>query len=105
MLTVYKYKLQTTNYTRLELPMGAKLLHVAAQAVPGGDDAICLWALVDPTAKTESKIFRVAGTGHPIENEERWRFIGTVFLFGGDLVFHIFELDPKHEPPAEEEDE
>jgi len=71
----------------LEMPVGAQMLTVQMQ-----DDLLCLWALVDPNAPRASYTFRIAGTGHNIE-EEKLLYIGSVLLFNDTIVFHVFQCD------------
>lgn len=87
MRTVYKYPIDLTDTFTLELPKGAQVLSVQMQgATP------CLWALVDTKAEAERRTFRLAGTGHPIDESLELRFVSTFQLYGGDLVFHVFEV-------------
>jgi hypothetical protein len=52
-----------------------------------------VWALIDPCEnRKEKRSFRIAGTGHPIEYDDRMAFIGSVHMLGGSLVFHVFEF-------------
>lgn len=95
MKTVYKYILEPDDEVRISMPAFAEVLTVGAQG-----ENICVWALVDPKIPSLKKTFRIAGTGHPITDDEKWRFLGTVFLYSETLVFHIFELDPKRELPS-----
>lgn len=93
MKRVYKYTLaRTASNLRddvvLELPKGAQPLRVDMQ-----DHAIVMWALVDPDAPITRRHFRIAGTGHPIE-DEGMTYIGTFFMLNGSLVFHVFEFSP-----------
>lgn len=86
-MTIYKYTIPTTDEPIIAMPRGARILSVDVQhGVP------CLWAMVDPTAPKVARRFRLAGTGHPLAAE--WtadRFVGTVILAGGMLVFHLFD--------------
>ena len=86
MKTVYKYPVPVADAVRLNMPVGAKILTVQSQ-----NDTPTLWALVDPDAPLESRVFRVIGTGHPVEDGDL-TYIGTAQQFGGSLVWHIFEL-------------
>lgn len=70
----------------LRMPQGSQFLHVDTQ---GGEPH--LWALVDPTAKPEERHFEVFGTGHPIDDVQKYQHIGTFQMHGGALVFHLFE--------------
>jgi hypothetical protein len=75
---------------KLELPVGAKILSIKEQR-----GVACVWALVeiDPEIPNEVRRFRLAGTGHPIlVDPDELKFVGSVLLRGGDLVFHLFEV-------------
>jgi hypothetical protein len=85
MLTVYKYQVPFADEFSLELPKGAVLLSYLNQFEVG-----CLWALVDPTKKTELRYFRLAGTGHSLINY-KLKYIGSAIFENGRLVFHLFE--------------
>lgn len=82
---VFKYELQVMDYQWVAMPEGAEILCVQAQ---GGKP--CIWALVNPNNPEGARCFRVAGTGHLIA--ETGRYLGTVQLMGGSLVFHVFEI-------------
>lgn len=89
MLTTWKFPVQVEDEFEIELPTGARILAVQSQ----GDPMLAVpfvWALVDPSAPKEKRLFRVAGTGHPIE-ETNLTYIGTFQMRGGALVFHLFE--------------
>lgn len=45
-----------------------------------------------PISPTETRRFRLAGTGHEIDVDVRQRHVATVLLYDGALVFHLFEL-------------
>ena len=71
------------------LPKGSTILTVQTQrGVP------CLWALVDlDESKKEERHIRIAGTGHQIIDKEASRYIGTVQMAEGDLIWHVFEYE------------
>lgn len=83
---VYKYPLLLTDNQTLHIPNGGQILCVQMQ---GGD--LCLWALVNPNYPLVPREIRVAGTGHPIQ-QDIVAYIGTVQLPGGVLVYHVFEV-------------
>lgn len=70
----------------VEKSIGAILGQVEVQ-----DGSPYIWACVNPSAKSEPRQFRLYGTGHPIEEDCLLKFIGTFQLFGGRLVYHLFE--------------
>ena len=90
---VFKYTMQINDRVEVELPEGAEILTVQCQL-----DQPQLWALVDPQAQRETRVFRIAGTGHPIEYDmgSEYKYIDTFQMMNGSLVFHVFEM--KGEP-------
>ncbi len=86
MSRIYKYPLQINDAIAVELPAGSVPLCVQMQG-----DTPCLWATVDPdTERTEQRVFRIAGTGHDLGAVGR--YLNTFQMFGGGLVFHVFEM-------------
>ena len=88
MKTVYKYPAPLASQPfAVELPMTAEVLAFDQQG-----DELFFWAAVDPDDETETRTFRIAGTGHPLPSENM-RYIGTCQQMGGALVWHLFELE------------
>lgn len=85
--TVWKFELHLDDFVRLEMPKGAKILHVGEQA-----SKIYLWTLVDPDATLETRMFRVAGTGHPLHSINPDKYVGTVVGHLSRFVWHVFEI-------------
>jgi len=82
---IWKFTLGVTDEQTVHLPYGAAVLHVAVQrGVP------CLWAIVDPEAEKEPRVFLTFGTGHPVPDSPG-NYLGSYMLDGGGLVFHVFE--------------
>ncbi len=84
-LAIYKYALTPgeDGACAIEMPI-APILHVDVQR-----DQICLWAmnLGGPVTRT----FWVFGTGHEIPGDLSIEHRGTVLMYGGSLVLHVFE--------------
>jgi hypothetical protein len=89
MKTIFKYPIPQEGVFELKLPEKAKILTVQIQK---GNPQ--MWAIVDPQAPLEKRIFRLAGTGHPLESwpESEFLYIGTFQLFEGDFIGHLFEV-------------
>lgn len=83
MQVIWKYPLEIATDVRLQMPAGARLLTVQIQ-----NETPCLWAVVDPRAEKELRVFSWYGTGHE-HSSIPCTHIGTVQL--GALVFHLFE--------------
>jgi hypothetical protein len=90
MLKVFKYPIQINDYFTLELPYAARILKVECQNLQP-----CLWALVNPDNSIVKRVFRFAGTGHPIAHDfDDLKHVSTFQMDGGHLIFHIFEVLP-----------
>lgn len=86
---VYKYHIPVTDRVELLLPIGSHIL--TAQVIK---DKLWVYAAVEPDSaryKMETKVIRVYGTGHDMEDNLMLNYIGTVQQYDGDLVWHIFE--------------
>lgn len=89
MKTVWKFPIEPADHFTLEMPADAEILDIQVQ-----HREVQLWALVNPKAKLERRVFRLAGTGHPIEEGDELRYVASFQLHNGDLVFHVFEVTP-----------
>jgi len=82
---VCKYEFPITDLFAIVMPKGAEVLCVQTQyGVPR------MWARVDDLQPSAEYYFRLVGTGHAMP-PETGKYIGTIQLQGGELVFHVFE--------------
>lgn len=82
---VHKYQLGLSDRQEVEMPEGAEIVHAAEH-----QGSICLWAVVDPDAQTESRRFVVVGTGQEVgDGWAEHEFVGTAMV--GEFVWHVFE--------------
>jgi len=84
---VYNYFLPITDRITLEhLPVDAQLLKFGSVK-----NSLCLWVLTDPEVlPTKKRVFRLAGTGHLIEENELL-YVGTTTNQAG-VTYHLFEV-------------
>ena len=85
---IWKFPLDVNDKQFIRIPENSELLSVQTQ-----NEIPCIWALVNPSEKTEERCFEIFGTGHQIHYDmgtDR-KFIGTFQLNDGALVFHLFE--------------
>lgn len=75
------------DLVEVDMPVGAEILSGREW-----NGAICIWALVEPNAETETRSFLMAGTGHEITGRRNLSFIDSVALVEPGLIFHIFEV-------------
>jgi hypothetical protein len=94
MRTIWKYpaappaaELFATTWT-LDIPKGSIIRHLNTQW-----EQPQMWVEVDPERETETRRFKLVGTGHA-EIEEGAVYVGT-FMVNADLedfVFHVYEV-------------
>lgn len=82
--TIWKFPVPVANSFVISMPAEARILCLMTQ-----DDALQLWALVDPERQSEQRFFRVVGTGHRIADASSLIYIGTSQV--GPMVWHLFE--------------
>jgi hypothetical protein len=70
----------------IAMPRGAEILCVKEQS-----NQVVLYAIVDTDNPPEIRKFSNVVTGGPMSKLEV-KYIGTVMMFGGSYVQHIFEL-------------
>lgn len=86
-MKIYKYPLMIDDVQTVVMPHGAKVLTVQMQ-----HEMPCLWAEVDPQIiAVETRTFGIIGTGCA-DIPANAQYIGTVQQFGGNLVWHVYEL-------------
>lgn len=86
MKTIYKYEMPSEDRPSIQMPDGAEILTVQRQ-----NNAICLWAMVEPNNPPTIRHFETFGTGQIIPGDmgiER-RYIGSVQE--KFYVWHVFE--------------
>lgn len=82
-LTIYKYPLHVREEQLLTIPEGAVAVHVGAQG-----RELCVWALVDRSARPVQAKVRIYGTGFAINGDLEQVHLGTVQQ--GLDVWHVF---------------
>ncbi len=82
--TIWKTALKAADVQEIEVPEDAELLTAREQ-----NEGLCIWFKCDPSKPLSKRRIAICGTGHPAP--EGGRYIGTGFLLGGSLVFHVFE--------------
>jgi hypothetical protein len=91
MKTIWKFPLAAAYMQEVAMPKGARALSVKVQPGVGA----CLWALVDDELPHNQRLpVWMVGTGQdagraPVEG----RYVSTLQLAGGTLVFHFFVKD------------
>ena len=87
METVFKYCIPIDDEFTLEMPMDAEILAFQVQ-----HEVPCIWAKVDTRRQSETISFKMFGTGHPMEDTDTLKYIGTAQMSGGSLVWHLFKV-------------
>tara|TARA_R110000796_G_scaffold248884_1_gene376175 strand:- start:158 stop:424 length:267 start_codon:yes stop_codon:yes gene_type:complete len=81
---IFKYPVPVTDFFTLELPTNYRILTVQIQY---GDPY--LWAVVNDEYSNTEALFKLYGTGSPIDDHGE-RYVGTFQL--RSLVFHLFHV-------------
>lgn len=103
MRKIYKYILKQSGETRWKVPYLAEdsetgcigdiisqVLHVDCQS-----DMPVVWIMVDPNAPLRDVVFHSVMTGEPFSGLEPYNHIGSVVLYNGEFVTHIFAEDER----------
>lgn len=86
MKRIFKYVLDFSDKQIVNMPEGCTILSVANQ-----NDTIVVYALVDDTQRNLVPVeFIIHGTGHIADDVDAHKFLGTVSIRGGRLMFHVF---------------
>ena len=86
-MRVWKWDIEVTDTQMIELPIGSKILDIQMQL--GG---LRLWALCNQdTTDKESRKIAIYGTSSPMPDDPG-TYISTFQIYGGELVFHAFEM-------------
>jgi len=86
MKRIYKYTLGNITNQAIHINGLLKILSIKEQ-----NNNIVLYALIEDEDETINVIsINMYGTGHPIINAGDVDFLGTVKLFNGSLMFHVF---------------
>lgn len=85
MKVIWKSILDPQAQQSITVPDGAEMLCVMEQF-----DQICIWYRCDPNAPKVARFMAIVGTGHPAPDGE---YIGSASLSGGQLIFHVFEVE------------
>lgn len=86
MKSVFKYQIDITDVTSVQIEANPQWLPVAKVAENGR--VIWLWALVDPDAALHKTPIFVHGTGHPVP--ESRVYIATAIDPYNPFVWHVF---------------
>jgi hypothetical protein len=87
MKVIWEFPFENMGMLGIDMPVGAEILTVQVQ-----DGVPCIWAMVDPGQEKENRIIVVHGTGHPVQQAEEKKYIGTYQEWNGSLIWHVFEL-------------
>jgi len=90
MKTIWKFPFEITDSFSVVMPIDSQFLHVAEQ-----HSKACMWYGVDTDLPDCLYYFVLRGTGHKLDGTEG-RFLGTFMMYGGDLIFHLFERKEKN---------
>jgi hypothetical protein len=92
MKTIWRYTLSVQDINNISIPANGRILYVGST----NDQNPVLWIEVDTKVVEEIRYFRIYGTGHPhLEDDIARKYVGTVIVNRGNLVWHVYEEFPK----------
>ena len=83
---IWKYPLEIVEEQSLMMPEGSEILTAQIQ-----QKVLCLWALVYSTRPQQLRKIEIIGTGNYIDENVKRKYISTVQMADGKLIFHVFE--------------
>jgi len=88
MSTIHKFELKITDRQVIEIPGFVRVISVLNQR-----ERLVVYAEVKPQERErKGKVeFAVIGTGNPMLDGANWRFVGSVSMSNGDLIWHVFQ--------------
>ena len=86
-MVIWKAKLQIRDKQRIEVPAGATILTSQMQK-----DELALWFMCIEGSAKSTRTIAIYGTGNPMPDNPG-KYISTIQLQNGDLVFHVFEIE------------
>lgn len=87
MITIHKFPLEALDDQFIRIGGLIEVLSVESQR-----EEIVLYVLRHDDIEDERGVsIRIVGTGHPMRKDDlEYKFLGTVKLLEGDLMFHVF---------------
>ncbi len=84
MKSIWKFELPISG--KIQMPRNSKILSVQAQ-----HEVPVIWAEVQTENEKEERSFEYFETGEELPNKAPMKYLGTVHLGNGKLVWHIYE--------------
>jgi hypothetical protein len=93
-MNIWKYEIPIKDNFTLEIPKDSKILSFQVQ-----DDSPKIWALVEEELEKETREFKLLGTGLSFKKEELndYKFVGTIVMYNGSFVLHLFIKETLHD--------
>lgn len=85
-LTIWRVTLDLIDSQIISVPNGAEFLTAQVQL-----GALSAWFRCDPGKASSNRVIWICGTGHHAPDPDESRYLATVQMAGGTLVWHIFE--------------
>lgn len=88
-MQIWKFTIKPSSIIEIEMPVGARIIHVQDQL-----GEAYMWAIVDPAAPLEKRSFRIVMTGEDFERTPG-EYVGSFQIDGNTLyafVGHVFEV-------------
>ena len=84
MTTIWKFTFKTSDSFTIDMPEESKIIHIEIQY-----GKPTLWAVVNTESPIKTKKFKLIGTGHPIELNNKLNYLKT--FSESIFIWHLFE--------------
>ena len=100
-MKIRRFDFAMKDVVSVAMPTGAELLHIEEEC-----GRVCLWAIVDESAPTEAREFRLVGDG-PVLGAEflQAKYVGTLQAPYSTfpVAWHVFDFGGDHATTAQAE--
>ena len=88
-MTIHKYPLKAIDKQVVIMPLNSQILTVQMQR-----DQMYMWAMVtESNTDKEGHLIEIIPTGVTLNDNVKRRYICTVQMCGGSLIWHVFEVE------------
>lgn len=100
MRKIFKFRVPFKEVAEVVMPVGAQIIRIDGEDSGPSAGQISLWAIVDPDAQLETRVFNLYKTGGEMPdniNEAIYHGCGAIFI-QQELMLYIFEFPNTSNP-------
>ena len=86
MKSIWKFEVPVKDKFKISMPKGTQIISFQSQ-----DREAYIWGIVETDVEFVVRTFVIRGTGHIFKGDPG-TYIGTIQMYDGMLVWHLFEI-------------